>query len=68
MKYPTGEIVWTGYYNSSGKLLYIITSKAARDYYYLYENLDGTLKKLGREKDPSALVKRYGVLDRMRSC
>ena len=68
VKYPPGEIVWAGYYNKKGELLFIVTSKAAREWYYLYEYIDGSFKKSGREKEPSILVKRYEVSEKMRVC
>ena len=33
MKYPKGEIVWTGYYNINHELMFIVTSKPIRDFY-----------------------------------
>ena len=62
MKYPSGEIIWTGYYDAKGEIRFIVTSKTARDWYYLYEAKDGEFWKLGRDKDPSVLVKKYNVL------
>lgn len=66
MIYPKGEIVWTGYYNKAGDLLYIITSKESRDYYYLYEYRDDAFVKLGKAKDPIELVERFHVHEKMR--
>ena len=65
MKYPKGERVWTGYYNRAGELLFIVTSKESRDWYFLYEVVNGEFKKLGRAKTPTELENRYGVTDRM---
>ncbi len=65
VKYPSGEIVWAGYYNKSDQLLFIVTSKASRDYYNLYEYVDGKFNKIGRDKDPSVLVRKHGVRERM---
>lgn len=61
MKYPKGEIVWTGYYDRDGNLRYVITSKEARDCYFLYEAKGDSLDKLGKAKEPTELVKKYGV-------
>ena len=48
---PKGEISWVGYYNTDGEPVCILTSKPARDYYFLYEVLpDGKLNKLGKAK------------------
>ena len=63
MKYPVNETVWAGYYNRSGDLRYIITSKSARDWYFLYEVVDGAFKKIGKEKEPPMLVKKHGVME-----
>lgn len=61
LKYPKGEHVWAGYYNRSGDLLFIITSKETRDWYYLYQLVDGAFKKLGKAHDPSELVEKHSV-------
>lgn len=57
--YPKGEIVWVSYYDKSGNLRYITTSKSARDYYFLYELKDGKFTKLGKHHNPSALEDKY---------
>lgn len=67
MTYPRGERVWTDYYNSSHELLFIITSKPARDFYFLYEAVDGTFKKLGKAKSPVELEEKFQVYERMRA-
>lgn len=65
---PKGEIAWVGYYNKEGAPLFILTSKPSRDFYFLYEvNKDGTLKKLGRAKEPPELEEKYKVHERMRN-
>ncbi len=66
MTYPRGEIVWTGYHNRAGDLMFIMTSKESRDYYYLYEVSDGEFKKLGKAKSPPELEEKYRVHERMR--
>ena len=66
LKYPAGETVWVGYYNGSQKLMYIVTSKPTRDWYYLYELVDGKFVKLDRGKDPSVMVGKNRVLDKIR--
>lgn len=65
-KYPKGERVWTGYYNRKGELLFILTSKELRDQYFLYELVDGEFKKLGKNPDPSVLVSRFKVEEKMK--
>ena len=63
IQYPKGEIVWVNYANSSGEILFIMTSKNTRDYYYLYEILDdGKIKKLGKSRDPPELEEKYHVM------
>lgn len=61
LKYPKGETVWESYYNTSRELKFIITSKTVRDYYFLYELVDGEFKKLGKAKTPPELVEKYDV-------
>lgn len=64
---PSGEIAWVGYYNTDGDVVCILTSKPARDFYFLYEVLpDGKLKKLGRAKEPPDLEEKFNVYERMR--
>lgn len=66
MRYPRGEIVWTGYYDRKHELLFVVTSKPARDYYFLYGVENGELKKLGRAKTPAELEARFKVVDTIR--
>lgn len=65
MKYPKGEIVWVSYYNSNKELLFIMTSKPIRDFYFLYEVVDGEFKKLGKAKNPTELEEKFKVRDKM---
>lgn len=65
---PKGEHAWVSYYNDSGSLLFIITSKNnSRELYYLYENQDGNLVKLGKDKDPLVLCDKFNVYERIRN-
>ena len=42
--------------------MFIITSKeSSRDYYFLYELVDGSFKKLGRARSPKELEEKYDV-------
>lgn len=59
--------VWTSYYNSSHELLFIVTSKPTRDFYFLYELVDGAFKKLGKAKSPLELEEKFNVRESMRS-
>ena len=61
-----GEIKWVGYYDANGECRFIITSKPARDYYYLYKVEDDAYKKIGRAKSPDTLVENYNVIDVIR--
>jgi hypothetical protein len=62
IKYPKGETVWVSYRTSKGETTHILTSKPARDFYFLYEVLpDGKLNKLGKAKTPTELEKKYGL-------
>ena len=66
IKYPKGEIVWVNYANKNGKIIFILTSKPSREYYFLYEVLeDGSLNKLGKAKEPPELEEKYHVKERM---
>ena len=65
IKYPKGERVWVGYYNRRGELLFILTSKENREWYFLYELTDGAFKKLGKAREPPELVERFHVEKKM---
>ena len=43
-----------------------MTSKEARDYYFLYELVDGKLKKLGKARSPKELEEKFDVEKRIR--
>lgn len=58
-KHPKGEIVWVSYYDNDHNLKYIVTSKPARDYYFLYELKGGKFVKLGKHRNPIALEDKY---------
>lgn len=60
-KTPKGEIAWVGYYDRSDNLRYIVTSKPSRDYYFLYELKNGEWIKLGKAKEPPALIEKFHV-------
>lgn len=61
VKYPKGEIVWTGYYNAAGERKFILTSKETRDCYYLYKDTGNGFEKLGKAKEPPELEQRFEV-------
>ena len=61
-KYPRGERVWRRYFDASGNLRFILTSREnSREYYYLYEYGDGAFKRLGRASSPKDLEEKYDV-------
>lgn len=61
-KYPRGEQVWVDYYNANHELIYIMTSKeSSREYYFLYELVDGVFKKLGKARSPKELEEKFDV-------
>lgn len=69
LKYPKGERVWVGYYNAQHELLFIMTSKeTSRDYYFLYELVDGTFRKLGKARSPKELETKFDVEKKMGWC
>ena len=63
--YPKGEHVWVAYYNTAHELVFILTSKETRDYYFLYELVDGKFQRLGRAKSPIELEERFNVDKRL---
>lgn len=66
LKYPKGERVWVGYYNAQHELLFIMTSKeTSRDYYLLYELVDGAFRKLGKARSPKELEAKFDVEKKM---
>ena len=58
-KSPRGEIVWVGHYGADHELKFITTSKPSRDYYYLYEVVNGEFVRLGKERSPPKLEEKY---------
>lgn len=64
-KYPNGERVWVGYYDSHHELRFILTSKDSRDFYFLYELVDGNFRKLGKAWSPTELEEKFRIYQRM---
>lgn len=64
---PKGETGKVGYYNRSGELIFLLTTKNNNnDWFFLYEvTTDGALKKLGKAKTPPELENRYKVVEKM---
>ena len=63
-KYPKGERVWVGYYTAEHELCLI--HKESREFYFLYELVDGEVKKLGKARTPKELEDKFEVSKRMR--
>lgn len=64
--FPKGERIWTAYYGKRGELLFLLTSKESREYYFLYEYTGTEYKRLGKSKTPPELEQRFHVRERMR--
>ena len=62
---PKGEIAWVGYYNVDHELRFIITSKPARDFYFLYEVVDDKFVKLAKDKSPKKLEEKYITMEKL---
>lgn len=68
LKIPKGEKAWVRYCNSCGETMFVLTSKPARDFYFLYEvKPDGSLVKLGKACSPTELEEKFKVRSRMRT-
>jgi len=67
IKYPKGERVWVGYYDINRNLRFIMTSKENnRDFYFLYELIDGQFRKLGKARSPKELELKFDVDKKVR--
>ena len=66
-KLPRGETVWVDYRNENGKTMFILTSKEARDCYFLYELKGDSYIKLGKAKEPPELERKFKVRERIRA-
>ena len=65
VRYPKGETVWVTYHYPGGAPAFFISSKPARDFYYLYAvSPDGSVTKLGRAKTPTELEEKYSVTEK----
>lgn len=65
LKYPKGEFVWVQYYDKNGDQVGIMTTKPARDCYYLYGVENGEFVKLGKSASPLELETKYKMRQRM---
>lgn len=67
IKCPKGERLWVKYYNHKNDLMFILTSKEGnRDFYFLYELVDGDYKKLGKAHSPLEIEEKHNVSNRIR--
>lgn len=67
-KLPKGERVWVGYYNKAYELKFVVTSKdVLREFYFLYELVDGEFRKLGKARTPRELEEKFDVIEKMTS-
>ena len=57
-KLPKDEVAKVGYYNTDGEKKFVLTSKDS--FFYLYKVGDG-FEKLGRAKEPTELIEKFGV-------
>lgn len=60
-KLPRGERAWVSYFDAEHNLKFILTSKDARDCYFLYKVSNNGLEKLGKAATPDVLEKKFGV-------
>lgn len=58
MRVPNNEILWVTYC-VDGTMRWVVTSKQARDYYFLYKVGAKVLEKIGRAKSPDELEEKY---------
>lgn len=62
-KISKGEKICVKYFKSNGEQVFVLTSKANSDYFFLYEvNPDGSMKKLGKSRSPTELEEKFGVV------
>lgn len=68
MTYPKGETVWVRYVDRNQNTLFVLTSKeTSRDFYFLYELVGDTFKKLGKARSPTELEEKFQVHERLRA-
>lgn len=67
IKYPKNELIWFHYFNRNHIFMFLSTSNLSREWYYLYELIDGKLVKLGKGKSPTELEERFDVDNRLKT-
>ena len=64
---PKGEMIWVRYCLPGGETKFLLTSKVTnRDFYYLYEVIDGKLSKLGRARNPAELERKFDIKNKVK--
>ena len=64
-KIPKDERVWMSYRSSDGKIRFVVTSKASRETYFLYEADGEGFKKLGKSPSPAQLEEKYEIMKQL---
>lgn len=60
--------MWVRYVDRHQNTLFILTSKeTSRDFYFLYELVGDTFKKLGKARSPTELEEKFQVHERLRA-
>lgn len=62
---PSGESICVTYLDRSGNEIFLITTKAVTNLFYLYQINDSGLTKLGKDLSPLKLEEKFGVIDRI---
>lgn len=58
---PKDERVWVSYCATGGAVRYVVTSKPARDRYFLYEKTEDGYIKLGKADSPGELAEAHNL-------
>lgn len=58
---PKGERVWVSYCKAEVQMFMLTSKENNRDFYFLYEIVDGALKKLGKARSPLELESKFEV-------
>ena len=62
LKIPKGETAMVCYRNRNGVPVFLLTTKGAREFYFLYSvSESGALTKLGKARSPKELEQKYDV-------
>ncbi len=67
LKTPKNELAWVRYRDKDGNERFLMTSRPARDLYYLYEVKDGAYVRLGKgARTPKELEDKHRIDERLR--